>query len=81
MLFLFFFAFSVEMSLSFLPSHFASPSQHTHSHSHPPPSKKLHKTHTVDYIRKNIGFEEDLNRRRTDLEKAFISSQRMCVCV
>lgn len=31
---------------------------------------------TVDYIRQHVGFEEDLTRRRTDLEKAFISAQR-----
>jgi len=31
---------------------------------------------SVDYVRQHVGFEEDLTRRRTDLEKAFISEQR-----
>lgn len=35
-------------------------------------------TTTVDAIRQRVGFEEDLRRRRADLEKAFISSHRAC---
>ena len=42
---------------------------------------RVHSAHcinTVDAVRQRVGFEEDLRRRRADLEKAFISSQRTC---